>query len=78
MDRGMRDRSERLLKVGYFMSVAEGSAENRWADLKTRARHAEAAGFDSLWIGDHLMIPQPMFEGSERGGGNAQTSRPGH
>lgn len=49
------------------MSVADGAAENRWTDLRARARHVEAAGFDSLWIGDHLMIPQPMPGGSEAG-----------
>lgn len=45
------------LKVGLFLSVAEGSAGERWQHLKSMARHAEAVGFDSLWIADHLMIP---------------------
>lgn len=67
MHRNVPDRSARPLQVGYFMSVAEGAAENSWADLKARARHVEEAGFDSLWIGDHLMIPQPVAGGSEAG-----------
>jgi alkanesulfonate monooxygenase SsuD/methylene tetrahydromethanopterin reductase-like flavin-dependent oxidoreductase (luciferase family) len=28
----------------------------RWSDLKTMARHAEAVGFDSLWVADHLLF----------------------
>jgi len=27
---------------------------NRWNELKAMARHAEAVGFDSLWVPDHL------------------------
>ena len=45
------------LKVGLLLSVAEGSAGGRWTNLKAMAQHAEAAGFDSLWIADHFMIP---------------------
>jgi probable F420-dependent oxidoreductase len=53
----MRGKTERLLKVGLFLSVAEGSAGGRWTNLNAMARHAEAAGFDSLWVADHLLFP---------------------
>jgi probable F420-dependent oxidoreductase len=48
----------RTLKIGLFLSVAEGSSGGRWSNLKAMARHAEAVGFDSLWISDHLVFPQ--------------------
>lgn len=48
------------LKIGLFLSVAEGSSGARWNNLKAMARHAEAAGFNSLWIADHLLFPQPI------------------
>jgi len=34
----------------------------RWAELREMARTAEEVGFDSLWVGDHLLYPRP--EGS--------------
>ena len=53
----MPREATRPLKVGLFLSVAERPAGARWSDLKALARHAEAAGFDSLWVSDHLMFP---------------------
>jgi alkanesulfonate monooxygenase SsuD/methylene tetrahydromethanopterin reductase-like flavin-dependent oxidoreductase (luciferase family) len=53
----MPSQSVRALKVGLLLSLAEGSAGGRWNNLKAMARHAEAAGFDSLWIADHFMVP---------------------
>jgi probable F420-dependent oxidoreductase len=53
----MPSETKRALKVGLFMSVAEGSSGGRWNNLKAMARHAEAVGFDSLWIADHLLFP---------------------
>jgi alkanesulfonate monooxygenase SsuD/methylene tetrahydromethanopterin reductase-like flavin-dependent oxidoreductase (luciferase family) len=53
----MPTKTARPLKVGLFLSVAEGSAGERWNNLKAMAQHAEAAGFDSLWLGDHLIFP---------------------
>ena len=44
------------LKVGLVLPL-EGHADEgiaRWSDLKTMALHAEAVGFDSLWLVDHL------------------------
>ncbi|HKM73588.1 MAG TPA: LLM class flavin-dependent oxidoreductase [Stellaceae bacterium] len=62
----MRSETTRPLKVGLLLSVAEGSAGERWANLKAMARHAEAAGFDSLWIADHMSVPVSPGE-PERG-----------
>ena len=31
----------------------------RWAELRQMARSAEAVGFDSLWVGDHLLYDRP-------------------
>jgi probable F420-dependent oxidoreductase len=53
----MARQSTRAPKVGLLLSVAEGAAGGRWNELKAMARHAEAAGFDSVWIADHLVIP---------------------
>jgi len=47
----------RGFKVGLFISLAEGSAGERWQHLKSMAQHAEAVGFDSIWIADHLLFP---------------------
>jgi probable F420-dependent oxidoreductase len=62
----MRSETTRPLKVGLLLSVAEGSAGERWTNLRAMARHAEAAGFDSLWIADHMSVPASPGE-PERG-----------
>lgn len=53
----------RPLKVGVFLTPwIEGSDGGvpRWDDVLRRARFAEAAGFDSIWVSDHLLIrPEP-------------------
>jgi Luciferase-like monooxygenase len=49
----------RPLKVGLLLPIAEetmAGATPRWADLKAIARLAEASGFDSLWVPDHLIM----------------------
>jgi len=33
-----------------------GGGMARWADLKRIAQHAEAVGFDSIWLPDHLLF----------------------
>lgn len=51
----------RPLKVGLFLTPwIEGSdgAVPRWADVRERAGLAEQAGFDSIWVSDHLLIQQ--------------------
>jgi len=45
------------LKVGVQLPEIEWEA--RWADLLAMARRAEDVGFDSLWVGDHLLYRKP-------------------
>lgn len=52
-------RSRRPLKVGINLPTVEGTLAGstaRWADLLAFARRAEALGFDSLWVPDHLLL----------------------
>ncbi len=51
----------RPLKVG--LQLPEVEREVRWPELAAIARTAEEAGFDSLWVGDHLLY---------RGGGRSE------
>ena len=44
----------RPLKVG--VQLPEVEREVRWPELRDMARAAEQAGFDSLWVGDHLLF----------------------
>src|SRR5262245_6460114 len=46
------------LKVGFVLPIleeADGSTP-RWAELRDLVRRAEAVGFDSVWIFDHLVM----------------------
>src|SRR5436189_5222938 len=43
----------RPLRVG--IQLPEVEREVRWPELRSMARAAEQAGFDSLWVGDHLL-----------------------
>jgi alkanesulfonate monooxygenase SsuD/methylene tetrahydromethanopterin reductase-like flavin-dependent oxidoreductase (luciferase family) len=49
----------RPLKVGLFLTpwieASDGDVP-RWADVLARARLAEEAGFDAIWVSDHLLI----------------------
>src|SRR5215216_1615873 len=59
----------RQLEVGLLLPTCEGMVEGeapRWADLLAIARRAEAVGFDSLWVADHLLVP---FDPIRPGGG---------
>jgi probable F420-dependent oxidoreductase len=63
----------RPLKVGLFLPAAEGMAGGqapRWSDLLALARRAEAVGFDSLWLPDHLLVRlwMPGWDGHLVGG----------
>ncbi|MFN8591685.1 MAG: LLM class flavin-dependent oxidoreductase [Thermomicrobiales bacterium] len=54
----------RPLKVGLFLTPwieADTGHPPRWGDVLARARLAEQAGFDSIWVSDHLLI-QPAGE----------------
>src|SRR5262249_18256567 len=49
----------RPLKVGINLPTTEGGIAGktaRWADLFAFAERAEALGFDSLWVPDHLLL----------------------
>ncbi|HEY6103950.1 MAG TPA: LLM class flavin-dependent oxidoreductase [bacterium] len=47
----------RPLKIG--VQLPEVEREVRWPELRDMARAAEEAGFDSLWVGDHLLFRDP-------------------
>jgi probable F420-dependent oxidoreductase len=49
-----RARPARPLKVG--VQLPEVEREVRWPELRDMARAAEEAGFDSVWVGDHLLF----------------------
>src|SRR5712691_10300934 len=58
----------RPLKVGINLPTVEGTlggSTARWADLLAFARQAEALGFDSLWVPDHLLL---TWQEQTRGG----------
>lgn len=44
-------------KVG--VQLPEVEREVRWPELRDMARAAEAVGFDSIWVGDHLLYRDP-------------------
>ena len=47
------------LKVGVFLPFAEyamDGATPRWSNLMRLAQCVEDSGFDSLWLGDHLLF----------------------
>ena len=48
----------RPLRVGLLLPETEGQMDGataRWRDLLAMARAAEAVGFDSIWVTDHLI-----------------------
>lgn len=45
------------LKIG--VQLPEVEREVRWPELAAMARLAEDVGFDSLWVGDHLLYRNP-------------------
>ncbi len=52
-------RPKRPLKVGINLPTTEGAMAGktaRWTDLLAFAERAEALGFDSLWVPDHLLL----------------------
>ncbi|HEX5451005.1 MAG TPA: LLM class flavin-dependent oxidoreductase [Candidatus Limnocylindrales bacterium] len=62
--------SSRPLRVGIQLPEVERIV--RWPELVAMARRAEDAGFDSLWLGDHLLYRLP--DGSSRGPWEVWTS----
>jgi alkanesulfonate monooxygenase SsuD/methylene tetrahydromethanopterin reductase-like flavin-dependent oxidoreductase (luciferase family) len=64
----------RPLKLGIFLDIFEGvdsdgrtTPAKRWDALRSFARRAEALGFDSLWLPDHLLWRDEGEERSARG-----------
>lgn len=45
------------LQIG--VQLPEVEREVRWPELREMARTAEQVGFDSLWVGDHLLFRDP-------------------
>ena len=63
------DARRRPVKVGLCVSHFElpwSGRGPRWADIAALARRAEAVGFDSFWMPDHLVF---RFEGVHQQGG---------
>jgi len=46
------------MKVG--IQLPEVEREVPWAEVRDIARTAEQVGFDSLWVGDHLLFSDPV------------------
>ncbi len=53
----MSTPSARPLRVGIQLPEVERAV--RWPELRDMAGVAEDAGFDSLWVGDHLLYRDP-------------------
>jgi probable F420-dependent oxidoreductase len=51
-------------KIGLILLPFEGNPDEayRWGSLVAVARRAEALGFDSLWVPDHLIFRNPEEE----------------
>ena len=61
--------------IGVGVQLPEVEREVRWPELRSIARTAEAAGFDSIWVGDHLLYRYE--DGSTRGPWEAWTTLAG-
>ena len=57
------------------MQLPEVEREVRWPELRAIARRAEAVGFDSIWLGDHLLYR--YASGETRGPWEAWTTLAG-
>ncbi len=71
----MNQSAMRPLKVGIFLPFAEYMMDRqtpRWSDLFAMTQRAEALGFDSIWLGDHLLFrfpePQDWLDGHTTAG----------
>jgi alkanesulfonate monooxygenase SsuD/methylene tetrahydromethanopterin reductase-like flavin-dependent oxidoreductase (luciferase family) len=49
----------RALKVGFQLPEVE--REVRWPEIAAMARLGEALGFDSIWVGDHLLYRDDQY-----------------
>src|SRR5438105_11006329 len=57
--RSSRRSPLRPLKVGFQLPEVE--REVRWPEIAAMARLGEAIGFDSIWVGDHLLYRDETF-----------------
>ena len=62
------------MKVGIYLPVREGMGSGHhadrtrsWRDLLAMARLAEEAGFDSVWVPDHLLFRWPTHPPTTQG-----------
>jgi probable F420-dependent oxidoreductase len=58
----MSDEPRHPLRLGLNLPYVEGRMDGRtphWSDILTMARTAEAIGFDSIWISDHVGFGDP-------------------
>lgn len=64
----MPDASVRSLRIGLVIVPGEdGLGISRWSEVSAFAQHAEAVGFDSLWVVDHLLFEAAVASGSPGG-----------
>ena len=61
--------------IGVGIQLPEVEREVRWPELRAIARAAEQVGFDSVWLGDHLLYR--YADGSTRGPWEAWTTLAG-
>lgn len=61
--------------IGVGIQLPEVERELRWPELRAIARTAEQAGFDSIWLGDHLLYR--YASGETRGPWEAWTTLAG-
>ncbi len=61
--------------IGVGIQLPEVEREVRWPEVRAIARLAEQAGFDSIWLGDHLLYRYPS--GEARGPWEAWTTLAG-
>ena len=61
--------------LGVGIQLPEVEREVRWPELRAIARTAEQAGFDSVWLGDHLLYR--LASGETRGPWEAWTTLAG-
>jgi alkanesulfonate monooxygenase SsuD/methylene tetrahydromethanopterin reductase-like flavin-dependent oxidoreductase (luciferase family) len=47
-------------RLKFGVQLPEVEREVRWPEIRDIARTAESAGFDSLWLGDHLLFRDPV------------------